>query len=190
MEFKDMQVIWDNQNNEKLYAINEEALHEQIKQKGRTMAQILNKFEFIMIGVNLFVTVWLFYDGITDGDPWVDYILPVAYLFYTVVMIWRRTQRKAEEIHFAPTMIGDLEKAIWQANYLIKQSKDMIGWYLVPLMLLVTIFTFFNRGFWFAVGFMVLVVPATYFASKWEINKFYAPKLRDLEALKETLLDS
>ena len=57
MEFDEMKVIWDSQNNEKLYAINESTLFEQIKRKGRSVARMLNFFDVMMFGVNFAVTV-------------------------------------------------------------------------------------------------------------------------------------
>jgi len=49
MEFEDMQIIWNNQNQEKLYAINEAALHTQIKRKGKSISRNLDIVEMMMI---------------------------------------------------------------------------------------------------------------------------------------------
>ncbi|MEZ4737361.1 MAG: hypothetical protein R3E79_60565 [Caldilineaceae bacterium] len=54
-----MKVIWDSQNEEKLYAINEDALYAQIKRKGKAVNRSLQRFEMVMIGVNVLVAIAL-----------------------------------------------------------------------------------------------------------------------------------
>ncbi|MEZ4737360.1 MAG: hypothetical protein R3E79_60560 [Caldilineaceae bacterium] len=41
-------------------------------------------------------------------------------------------------------MMGELDKAIWRANYLIKRSRELIWWYLLPLTILTAGEIFFN----------------------------------------------
>ena len=43
MEFEEMQILWNSQNNEKLYAINEDALYAQIKRKGQSIDRKLSR---------------------------------------------------------------------------------------------------------------------------------------------------
>jgi hypothetical protein len=44
-----------------------------------------------------------------------------------------------------------------------------------------------DKALW-AVAFFLALVPATIFGSRWEANKWYRPKKRELEKLRETLL--
>jgi len=119
-EFEEMKIIWDSQNEEKLYAINESALYAQIKRKGKSISRLLERFEMVMIGVNLLVGVGLVVmEFLNDGDLY-EYLLPVLYFVYAVVVfVWRYTRRQ-EDIHFEKSMLGELDKAIWQIDYLIK----------------------------------------------------------------------
>ena len=52
MEFEEMKKIWDSQNNEPLYAINEKALHNHIMSKKKTGYHITNTSELLLIIVN------------------------------------------------------------------------------------------------------------------------------------------
>ena len=85
MEYEEMQIIWNNQNNEKLYAINENALYSQIKRKGQSIDRKLTIFEEMMIAVNLIVGIVLIVDAIRGNELAVQYILPAMYLVYFVM---------------------------------------------------------------------------------------------------------
>jgi hypothetical protein len=45
-----------------------------------------------------------------------------------------------------------------------------------------------NSGWLWAFGLLAVVVPVIYFGSRLEIEKFYLPKKRELEALRQTLV--
>ena len=104
--------------------INEETLHKQIKRKSRSTEKMLNFFEFMMIFVNLGVGIMLIVDAIQDSAALLEYILPVLYLGFSIYGLIRRLTRRQQEVHFAPTMVGELDKAIWRINYLLKQGNQ------------------------------------------------------------------
>ncbi len=188
MEFEDMQVIWNSDSQEKLYAINEAALHEAIKRKGRSINHSLIFAESVMILVNLIVGIWLIVDAYLDSGPWFEYIPPALYLSYTLVFVIRRLMRHGEEVRFEPTIIGEIDKALWQVDYLIKQTEGLIIWYLVPTFLVAAVVVYLSSGNPLLPLFILgIVAPAAYFGGKWEANKFYLPKKRELEAIRETL---
>lgn len=187
MEFEEMKVIWDNQNNEKLYVIDEEALYGQIRRKSRSVNRLLEIVEWVMIGINLLVGAFLTADVLVDRGPAYEYAFPALYFLYFGIAVYAQRRRKQVEQGFAPTLIGELDKALWQVNQLIRQSRRMILWYLLPIVAVGSIILWLNdKPLW--VLAMLLLLPATYFASGWEINKFYLPKKRSLESLRETIL--
>src|SRR5262249_12101966 len=53
MEFSEMKMIWDSQNEEPLYAMNEAALHSIVQQKNREWNRCLARCFAIEIGVGL-----------------------------------------------------------------------------------------------------------------------------------------
>ena len=188
MDFEEIQVIWNNQNNEKLYAINQAALYASIKRKGRSVSRLLNLFEVIMIAVNLIVGIVLIVDVLQDNGQVYEYILPAMYIAYSVYALVFRVARRKEQVRFEHTMLGTLDKAIWQIDYLIKQSRSMIWWYVLPLVFAVSVTMFYNSKPFWALAFILVMLPASYFASRWEINKCYLPKKRALESLREKLI--
>ena len=190
MEFEDMQVLWNSQSQEKLFAINESALHDTIKRKGRKIDNLLQMAEWFMIIVNLGVGVYLLMDGLRDYDMMIEYLMPAMYLAFAVFLLYRRIVRRQNEVHFEQTMMGDLDKAIWQVDYLIAQGRNMVLWYLLPLLVAALVVITLNSGDFWRWSWMILLVPATYFASNWETRKVYLPKKRELEALREKLTES
>ncbi|MGB0388243.1 MAG: hypothetical protein ACPGWR_25780 [Ardenticatenaceae bacterium] len=188
MNFEEMQVIWNTQNNEKLYAINEAALHAQIKGKGRSVNRLLDFSELMMIAINLIVGIVLIVDVLGDNEQMYEYVLPAMYIVYSVGALVFRLARRKEEVRFDHTILGELDKAIWQINYLIKQGHAVIRWYLLPLMLVVSLTMFYNSKPLWAFAFILVLLPASYFGARWEINKCYLPKKRALESLREKLI--
>ena len=112
MDFEELQVIWNNQNNEKMYAINENALHTYIKQKGRSINKLLIFFEFMLIGMNLAVGIWLTIESLDNNPLSNQFILAVFYLAFGVYSLIRRLMRRNKERPFEHTMVGELDKAI------------------------------------------------------------------------------
>lgn len=190
MEFEDMKLIWDSQTNEPLYAINQEALYRQIQGKEKSIAHWLDSVDVMMIAINLLVGLVLIVDNWLEKGQSYEYMLPAIYLCFFVYAIYRRFARKQEVVGFDETVLGKLEKAIWQADYLIKQSHSMVFWYLLPTLLVVDITMFLNGKPWAALILTAVLLPLTFFAGRWEVRKFYLPKKRELEALRKTLLQA
>lgn len=187
MEFEEMQVIWNAQNNEKLYAINEEAMHKRIRQKGRSVNRIVLFVESMLIGVNFAVGLLLLWDAIADNESRLQLVLAAVYVAFALIGLFRRITRRNAEVQFDNTMLGDVDKAIWQIDYLIAQGKLIIRWYLVPLVILfaaLAIVESYPLWLWIVI---LGLLPFGYYGGRWEINKWYLPKKRSLESLRETL---
>jgi len=188
MDFEELQVIWNNQTNEKMYAINEDALHAYIKRKGQSILHTLNLFEFILIGVNLLVGIWLTIESLDNNNPSSQSILAVFYLAFAVFSFIRRLIRRNEEKPFNQTIVGELDKAIWRVDYLMRQGKNAIIWYLIPLAAILGVMSFLDtRRLLWAFGLMVVTIVAAYFESQWENKKIHLPNKRNLQALREKL---
>ena len=188
MNFEELQVIWNSQNNETMYAINEDALYKYVKQKGKSIGGMVNLFEFILIGVNLLVGVWLTIEALDNNNTSTQSILAVFYLAFAVFGFIRRLMRRSEEKPFNLTIVGELDKAIWRVDYLMRQGKNAIIWYLIPLAVIFGVMSFIDtkRLLW-AFGLMVVTIVATYFATQWENKKFHLPNKRNLETLRHKL---
>lgn len=186
--FEDLKVIWDSKNEEKLYAINENSLYQQIKRKEKSVSRSLQRFEMIMIGVNILVALALITVEFLNGGELYDYLLPGVYLAYAVLAIVWRQARRQEALSFEQTMMGILDKAIWQTNYLIKRSRELIRWYLLPLAILIAGKMLYDGQLLSALAIILLMAGAGVLTERWEIKRKQLPQKRSLESLRTTLL--
>lgn len=68
MDFEEMKIIWGAQNDQPLCAIDQQALHASVKRRGVCIEKSLSVFEFVMIGVLLFVGLILAGKRIFSGE--------------------------------------------------------------------------------------------------------------------------
>ena len=189
MEFEDMQRIWNKQQNESLYAINEDALRKRIHRKSRSTDQALNMLEGGVIGSSIFSLISLYINWVGDGLPLAYFLLPLMLIVISLyVFVWRR-QRQKELQKFDSTTIGKLDKAIAQNDFLVERIQKMIWWYMVPVFGGFAIYFYFEQGPYWRESMVAMIVLGilSYIGVHWELNKFHIPKKRDLEALRDLL---
>jgi hypothetical protein len=125
MDFEDIQTLWNSQNDQYLFAINQDALYATIRQKSKNIRRLVKLMEWIMIGVNFVVGIYLLTDLSQDNTPGYSFLIPAIYIAFSVYALIRRLRRRKEEVHFPQTMLGELDKAIWQVEYLIRQGRSI-----------------------------------------------------------------
>lgn len=187
-ELASMKILWDTQNEEKLYAINERALHAQIQQRGRSVNRTLRQTEWIWVGINLFVAIFLTAVAYVNQQTLLFYAISAPYLAYALLFVALRRRRQQRDQQFAPTMLGDLDRAIWQLNYIVDQTRSMQFWYSLPLTIVFVGFLLFLGEWPWALALAVVMGGASYLATQWEINRAYLPQIRSLEALRAKLV--
>jgi hypothetical protein len=187
MEFDEIKKIWDMQNNEALYAINEQALHNRILSKKRSAGHIANLSELLLIVVNM--AAGLFILGLAlfkSTDNIFTYLLTAWTLVTALYVLVTRIRRRKDENRFDRSMLGDLHHAISNAAYQVRLSGIML-WNGIPMMILLLL------GFWESgkLSIWVIVFILTFFilvsyAARWE-HGIYKRKKRELEILQEKL---
>ena len=186
MEFEELQKIWDTQNNQPLYAINEKALHNRILSKKKQGLHITNISELLSIIVNAGAGCFIF--GVNffkhSGNMFM-YILSAWMFICALYLLVSRLRRVKANQRFDRSISGDLNNAISVATYQVRLSQ-MLRWNILPIGVLI-ILGVWNGGksVWLAAG-MLLFFVCTYYASAWEHN-IYKRKKRELEILKSKL---
>ena len=187
MEFEEMKKIWDSQNNKPMYIIDEKSLHNVIHRKINAMARKVNLFDYGMITITLFVGVFMIIDGIKSNYQWTDFLTAVAAFGITIYILINRSRRRKLEIQFEYSLLDGLNNAILHIDYLIKQGKTFILWYVLPFALVTSIgMASKPTSLWN----WILITAAFIFSSwlaTWEVRKFHLPKKRSLEGLRKTL---
>jgi hypothetical protein len=186
MEFDEMKKIWDTQNNQPLYVLDEKALHNRIQAKRNKGLQIANISESMLIMVNLCAGGLLI--GLNRFKPGANIFMYVeaAWMFATVMYVAvSRIRRIRASRRFDRSVNGDLNHAISLASYQLRLSR-IINWNILP-MGAIMIFSGWEAGKLLKVSAVIVVsyVLAFYVGNKGiRANK---RRKRELTVLKEKL---
>jgi len=185
MEFEEMKKIWDSQNNETVYAINEEALYNRILSKKRTTNSITNCSELLLIIVNAGSSVFITAVNSLGKASILMYTLSVWMIGTALYVIVGRISRKRAEKKFNKTMLDELNQAIVTAAYQVRLSQ-LMRWNIIPVGALSLIGLWgLGKPMW-AFGLIAAIFILSYYASGWE-HRIYKSRKRELEILKEKL---
>jgi len=137
MEFDEMKKIWDAQNNQPLYVIDEKALHKRIQAKMNGVRHMASLSELFSIVVNLgsggllLVLSRLKLWGNVFLNPAV-FLYPAVWNFVTAVyMVVSRIRRIKASRRFDRSIHGDLNHAISLAGYQVRLTRIMY-WNVLP----------------------------------------------------------
>ena len=186
MEFDEIKKVWDSQNEEAIYGINEKALHNRILAKKNKGYHITNASELLAIIANFGGGAVILAVSLYRESANIFLFLLVAWMFVTAlyVLVSRSRRIKAEHT-FDRSVLGDLRHAIAVATYQVQLS-FLLRWNIVPIGLLLILSIWDGgRSVWLAIGMMVFLFIANYFAG-WEHN-FYKSRKRELESLLSKL---
>lgn len=189
MEFEDMKKIWDTQNQQPMYLIDEPTLHQHIGKKINATKRSADYMEIGLILINLIVVAVLLLRSVGSDHAWMQY-LTAATAFGVAVYVWiGRRIRQRQATRFDRSLLGELDQAIENRSYLIRRGTTFVWWYLTPFVL-TTAVSMYNRfdsktiWVWLLIGVMFVVgglLPGR------EVRKIHVPQKRALETLRKTL---
>lgn len=186
MKFDELQKIWDSQNNQPLYIINEKAMHNHIQSKMKQASHITNISELLIIILYIGVGSFILALNLFKESGNISMYLVAAWMLATALYVLVSRIRRIKENHrFDRSMHGDLHHAISVATYQVRLSQIM-RWNMLPVVAL-TLLGIWEGGksFWVA-GFLLIFFALAYYASGWEHNIYKARK-RALEILQTKL---
>jgi len=186
MEFEELRKIWDAQNDQPLYAINEKAMYNLILSKKKQAHHITNISELLIIIVYIITGSFVLGKNLFDQSSNISmYVLSAWMLGSALFMLVNRIRRIKGNNQFDRSMSGDLDHAISVAAYQVRISKIML-WNILPIGAL-TILGLWEGGkpIWIAMV-VLLFFALSYYAGGWEHN-IYKRKKRELEVLKKKL---
>lgn len=186
MEFDEIKKIWDAQNNQPLYVIDEKALHNRIQSKMKGVIRTANISEWGLIIINLFAAgVLLTLNSFTHAANIFMYI-EAAWMFATVVyVVAHRSRRASSSRRFDRSINGDLDHAISIATYIVRLSRIM-NWNALPLGAIM-IFSGWEAGKLLKVAAVILVSYALAFYVGIKGDRVNVRRRRELQVLKEKL---
>lgn len=155
MDFEAMRVIWNSQNQEPLYAIDEAALHASVQRKSRTIRRRLLWRDIreislgLLAGIAFFVFAGMLAVGHEDGS-WLPFgvdvevarwdaaalvVISGLWLFFAGYQLVSRRRQEQRERRFHPSLRGDLDRMISQTDYRIRMATSVVWWGLLPVWL-------------------------------------------------------
>ncbi len=202
MDFKEMKVIWDSQNDQPLYALDQEALHASVRRRGLCIEKCVNIFEIFMIVILMAIAAILVGKRLFDEQTYQPYQIVASAMMLVVagcaamhVAIGRFRRRRSEQ-RFESSLMGDLNKAISQVDYQIDRLKSFHWWFILPVAL-ITALNFAAKGvtvaelfdstrIWIWPLFAASIV-VYYLAIHVELRHIHLPRKRNLESLRDKL---
>ena len=217
MELSELKIMWDSQNQEPLYAMNQAALHAIVQRRNQQRDRCLACSFAAEITVGLFcgVLMWAGAGLLLFGEPtwlatlpwikiaafrWDATALLVAggiWFYYSMYMfLAQRRQRKRVEM-FDASLRGDLERAHSQTEFQIAMARNIVWWGLIPVWIatalwVVVLLHLKDLPAWsyLLMGFIVIGALIAVIASKQRsITRRFQPRLRELESLQTKLTD-
>ncbi len=189
MKFEEMKKIWDEQNNEHMYVINETRLRATIEEKKKKASGLVNKMEWMLIGTNTITgIVVLSMNFIKSPGGLYPNLLAFLMLGMGAYIMVRRVRRLKHEHQFDRTMLGDLEHAISNATYKERLSFGMLL-YLIPVFILVLL-NAVQEGKSMGVIMLILVFFVVIaFLGRWEHRSWHVAYRKRLEGMKAKLTE-
>jgi hypothetical protein len=153
MDFEEMKVIWDSQNKEPLYAVDEAGLHASVRRKTRAFARRIFWRDVREISIGLASGAGFFVFGWTliawDEARWRSLLGPGAevsrwdavmmlaasalFLHYALYHFVGRKRQERRERQFESSLRGDIDRTLAQTEYQIRMAQGAVWWGLIPL---------------------------------------------------------
>lgn len=188
MEFKEMKKIWDHQNQQPLYAINEAALHNRIREKKRSVEHTSSFSELFLIIANIAAAVIILTSILVKNNGNIYIYVLAGLMIVTAAFVFAgRLQRKRRENAFDQSMLGDLDHAIANATFQVRLSQIM-RWSILPVGTLTVLALWQNQIQIWILFLILLFFGFTWLAGRWE-HQMYVRKKRELEVLHTRLAE-
>jgi hypothetical protein len=217
MEFSELKMIWDSQNQEPLYAMNEAALHGIVQRKNREWNRCLSCCFTTEITIGLVCGALMLVCAGTAifGDPawlaalpWIkiapsrwDILALLAsggiWFYYSAYMFLARKRQQRRVEVFDSTLRGDLDRALAETDFRIAHARSIVWWGLVPVWVATSL--------WLAVFYRLLAMPAWSYVfigatmlgsfvvvvsgKQKSITNRFEPRRRELESFRTKLAD-
>ena len=218
MEFNEMKIIWDSQNQEPLYAMNEGALRAIVQRKNQESERCLSRCFATEITIGMICGALMFLCAVAllvsgpallaalprmkaAASLWDVLALVTAggiWFYYSAYMYLARKRQQRRVETFDSSLRGNLERALSQTDFQIALARDIVWWGLVPVWL--------AGALW--VGTLLqlkaapptwayLVMAALFIGSlaavivrrQRSITNRFEPRKRELESLRAKLAD-
>jgi hypothetical protein len=185
MQFEELQKVWDQQKQQAMYVLNEEALQQQIRRKGNKISRYISINEFGLLLISILTVGFL---ALTSEHRTYTLLVAIAMGSSCAYMMWgryRRLKRKQQ----ARSVLEELEYTIDNSNYYIRFAQTLFWWFMLPItgaMLYRLLSAEAGIFKWFL---MIGSLALAFLLVRLELRYKHLPRKQSLEKLKEKLLE-
>jgi hypothetical protein len=208
MEFDDLKVIWDSQNEEPLYAVNEDGLQAMLRKKAQAFKRLVFWQEAQTYGSTLFVlgvvSILLtgYFTGVLDRlrgnemtswDAVALFVGAGCWLQFGFNVWFVRIKQRKKERGFPATLRGELDRDIEQAEFEINSRRHLVRDFLPPYLGsgLSSLVLFRATGAeWMMIPLIVAMVLALVVETRCQrrlVTNKLIPRKEELESLRNKL---
>lgn len=134
MNIDELKKVWDDENNQPLYVINQINMEKIIEKKGRKANRRVVIVENFMIGMNILIPIGLIIFAAIQGKDKASIYFMEAFMFLTAAYImYHRQRRLSSQKNWGKSIMNSLDEAIHNATYQARLTKTLLVWYLLGL---------------------------------------------------------
>ena len=210
MEFEDIQIIWNSQHDQPLYGVNEEGLHNALRNKSKRFRRVIfwqhfQTFCGCTISITAIVGLFLLNSCGVLGNigssralyGWEIATLLVALLcwlqFGLSVYLGNKQQKNLEK-HDATSLRDDLDKEINRTQYQINTRAHIVLGFVPPYLgsslWIIIVFGISGISYWAMLPVVLVMATALIIESRCQqrfVEREIVPRLRELETLRDKL---
>ena len=192
MEFEQLHVVWNAQQQEPLFAINERAMHNLIRYKSARIERLVGWFELAVVTVTLLIATLLPLDAWREGDGWHAYAVALICLATAIWTLLARWQRGLHEVTYEQSIKSIAERGVAQLDRHIQRLRLFFWCLHVPIALAAAIglSAYSNTRPLLIWAGVLLVTAIAYWATQRDIRQRLMPRRRELQHLLAKLVEA
>jgi hypothetical protein len=191
MKFEEIQVIWDSQREQEMYALDVDAMHRKIKRKARKVERSISFNEISIIVICAFVSLMSLREPVLEQTGYHRIFGSVVMLCVAGWMLMKRLARLKLRSQFDFTLTGDLDRAIAESKAHLLLARTFHLWFVLPAVSIVLVNTIAKSESSKEVFVRLLGVSLALVLSiavvKLGIRCAQVPEHSNLQALRDTL---
>jgi len=186
MELDEVRAIWNSQEEQKPYQVDEEALHQRVLARKSRALCITNISELLIIGVYIGTGIFVAFANVTSRKISLFMYAAVAWMLLVALLtVISRIKRIRGNARFDRTVQGELQHGLALARYQVRLSR-LMRFNTVLLCCLMLAACWEKAKPWWATILILAIFGLGWLASGWEHNK-YKRQRAALEALQSSL---
>lgn len=191
MNFEEMQMIWDTQKNQRLYAIDNDALTRLVEKDSVAINRDLKSLELAAIAVLIGLGIATLVDTFFNGEEYFQ-LFSVAFDFVAAGYLWTRRRRRESKLQNDPSnLLQRVEMAMSQVRSTIQCGQDLACVFSLFAVygVSIRIWIYGWRGSEVKLAAAMFCIVLLFVCMKVSERTTHAPRLRNLGALRTKLLN-